>query len=505
MFFDTLDAAWPPWRVISSSISSRLYFLQRAGDDQRLALQRPRAAGACGRFHLHADALQIGDRLRAELAVQEIEHALGDDRADFVGLAQLLDVAAISASIEPNCSAKHRGHARADVADRQGVQQPGQAAILARFDAFQQIVGRFAAHPLQIQQPILVVFQPVEIAVVANELVADQLIDQLVAQPFDVHRVAAGEIAEPLLHLGRAFDVRAADIDAAFVLDELRAALGALRSERRTAAIPAILRPQMLFDADDVRNDFAGLLDHDRIAGPNVLALDFVGIVQTGAADRRAGQFDRLQIGHGRNRAGLAHLNANGVQPRGGLVLLELVGDDPAGAFRRAAEPLALVETVDLQHQPVDLEIQLVQPLDQFLAMLDGRGERRETLDVRRGAPGRSRAVSSRNSICVLAFRPRVSPAPWQKNRSRRSATDPRIELADAAGRDVAGVGERRLALRAAAARSAAPGRSWSCRFRRGLPTAAGLGLPSLGRGAVGADVVSHAELSLALSRGRGD
>ena len=112
----------------------------------------------------------------------------------------------------------------------------------------------------------------------------------------------------------------------------------------------------------------------------HVLALDLVGVVQAGAADDRAGQLDRLQIGHGRDRARLAHLHANGVEPGRRFVLLELVGDDPAGAFRGAAQPLALVEAVDLQHQPVDLEIQLVQPLDQLLAVGDGRLERIEAL-----------------------------------------------------------------------------------------------------------------------------
>ncbi len=80
----------------------------------------------------------------------------------------------------------------------------------------------------------------------------------------------------------------------------------------------------------------------------------------------------------------LADLHANAVQLRGRFVLLELVGDDPARRLAGGAQPLALVEAVDLQHQPVDLEIQFVQPFDQRLAMLDGGVERGKAFDHRR-------------------------------------------------------------------------------------------------------------------------
>ena len=82
----------------------------------------------------------------------------------------------------PKLLGQHGRHPGADVANRQGVQEPGQPAVLAGFDALQQVVHRFAAHPLQVQQPVLPGFEPVEIAEAADELFADQLIDQLVAQ-----------------------------------------------------------------------------------------------------------------------------------------------------------------------------------------------------------------------------------------------------------------------------------------------------------------------------------
>ena len=46
-------------------------------------------------------------------------------------------------------------------------------------------------------------------------------------------------------------------------------------------------------DPDDLRDDLAGLLDHDRVADPDVLAGDLVGVVQAGPLDGRPGQGDR--------------------------------------------------------------------------------------------------------------------------------------------------------------------------------------------------------------------
>ena len=54
-------------------------------------------------------------------------------------------------------------------------------------------------------------------------------------------------------------------------------------TERRGAA-----RPFRFDHLDHGRNHFAGFLDHNRVADSDVLALDFVFVVQCGAADSAA-------------------------------------------------------------------------------------------------------------------------------------------------------------------------------------------------------------------------
>ena len=93
----------------------------------------------------------------------------------------------------------------------------------------------------------------------------------------------------------------------------------------------------VLLHAHDVRDDLARLFDDDDVADADVFARDLFRVVQAGPADGRTGQLDGLQIRDGRDRAGLADLHADIVQPRGGFIFLELVGDHPARALRRRA------------------------------------------------------------------------------------------------------------------------------------------------------------------------
>ena len=62
-----------------------------------------------------------------------------------------------------------------------------------------------------------------------------------------------------------------------------------------------VARPFLLHDSDNGGDDFAGLLDDDRVADADVLALDFLLVVERGAGDRRAGEEDGLQFGDRRS------------------------------------------------------------------------------------------------------------------------------------------------------------------------------------------------------------
>ena len=97
--------------------------------------------------------------------------------------------------------------------------KPGEEAIeravLRSLERGDEVLRRFLAHPLEAGQGCLV--EPVEVGEAVNQAAVDELVDELGPQAVDVHRVAVGEPANPLLELlgavrGR---VRAMEIDLA--------------------------------------------------------------------------------------------------------------------------------------------------------------------------------------------------------------------------------------------------------------------------------------------------
>ncbi len=130
-----------------------------------------------------------------------------------------------------------------------------------------------------------------------HQLLVDELVDQLLAQAVDVHRVAMGVPAEPFLELvgaaGRgvgAVDSRPRRPIRSTGAPQLGQVLG-----NWNARLGPLARVGL--DPDDLRDDLAGLLDDDRVADPDVLALELVGVVQAGTLDGRAGQLHRLEVG----------------------------------------------------------------------------------------------------------------------------------------------------------------------------------------------------------------
>src|SRR6187200_650383 len=99
------------------------------------------------------------------------------------------------------------GDSLADMRDGESVEQAGQAAALAGFNPFEQIVGGLLSHPLQIHE--LIELESIEVPIVDDQLVRHELIDQFVPQPLDIHRVPRGEKSQSLADLSRAIEIAA--------------------------------------------------------------------------------------------------------------------------------------------------------------------------------------------------------------------------------------------------------------------------------------------------------
>ena len=181
------------------------------------------------------------------------------------------------------------GDAVTDVVDREPGQQAGQAAVFARRDAVDEILGRLFAHPLQFDE--LVQREAIQVRDGADETGVDELLDDLLAQPLDVHGAAARKGAEHLLGLGRTLAATGAAIEDA-VTDHRAAARGTCRRKLKDLFAAGA---RLGLGAHHIGNDLAGLLDDDRVADADVLGLDKVGVVKTGPL-HGAGELHRLQV-----------------------------------------------------------------------------------------------------------------------------------------------------------------------------------------------------------------
>ncbi len=257
----------------------------------------------------------------------------------------------------------------------------------------------------------------------------------------DVHGPAPGEVEDGFPDAGRAGRVLAPRDDLALGPEDLRAADGAaLRPGER----PGAAGPPLLHHRDDVGDDVPAPLDEDVVADPHVLPSQLLFVVEGRPADRRSRELDRLEHGHGRQRARAADLDDDVVDPGRRLPGRELVGDGPARRLGRRPELPPLVRGVDLDDDAVGVVIEAVPlrvPLPEVgQGVVDGRaeagvgiGREAELAELLEGAP-------------LAGLLPAVDDEIIKEDAEVAGGHLLGIEEPDGARRGVAGVGEEGLA-----------------------------------------------------------
>ena len=111
--------------------------------------------------------------------------------------------------------------------------------------------------------------------------------------------------------------------------------------------------------ADDLRNHVAGPLDDDDVALADLLAVDVLLVVERRAGDGDAADLDGLEDGPGIESAGATDPDVDLQQLRLRGHRRPLERTRPARPAVEHAEPPLLIERVDLDHDPVDLVVEL--------------------------------------------------------------------------------------------------------------------------------------------------
>src|SRR6185437_10712168 len=265
---------------------------------------------------------------------------------------------------------------------------------------------------------------------------------RLLADAFDV-RGSLHPVDQRLEPTRRAGAVGAAVHGLALRLDDVRAAERALL--RHLEGLRALdVRKNR---ADDLRDHVTGTLDDHVVALADVLAVDVFLVVQRRLRHRHAADLDGLELRPGIERPCSPDSDVNLVQLRLSGHRRPLEGARPPGTIVQCTEPALLVEGVDLDHDPVDLVVELDAALLPFPAGC-GNGLDRVVM-LRVGV--RPEAVLAQPLQCLpvtgrgkaLALTEPVDP-----DRERPRSCDRRVLLAQRSGRSVARVRSRLLALR---------------------------------------------------------
>src|SRR5205085_601780 len=149
------------------------------------------------------------------------------------------------------------------------------AAAFAGFETVNEILGGLFAHAFQFGQ--LLGRQAIKIGDRLHQPGVHDLIDDLFAQAFDVHRSARCEAAQLALELADAFVAASAAVKGAvFIADHWRAATRAGFWEVENFLAP---RARGRLGADDIRNDLPRFFDHDHVANADVLAGNEIGVM----------------------------------------------------------------------------------------------------------------------------------------------------------------------------------------------------------------------------------
>ena len=335
-----------------------------------------------------------------------------------------------------------------------------------------------------------------------DQLVLEERLDLLLAQPLDVESIARDEVAQPLHLLCRADEPPGTAADRLALFAHRVAAAG--RTHGRKDVGLGALRPFLRNDAQHLRDDIAGALDGHGVADAHVFARDLVLVVQRRVLHHHAADRHRFELGDRRERAGAADLDLDRVDDRYRLLGRELVRDRPARAAVAGAEPRLPVEPVKLVDDAVDVVIERAALELDLPVELKQRVERVAHSHQRVGAKAAAPEPFHHAGLGVRRHRAHLAPAIGEEpERARRG--DRGILLAQRAGGRVARIGEH-----LPAGRGLAPVEIEECRLRHvdfaahladdGHVPAAQLSGNIFQRPHIGGDILAHA--AVAASRG---
>ena len=326
-----------------------------------------------------------------------------------------------------------------DVADTQAENKLVKIVPLGIFNCGQQVVRAFLFELVQLQQVFLP--QRIQIRNRVHKAAVCQLDCDGFAQAVDRHRIAGGKMNQVAQALGRAFRVYAAQRGFAFQVGNRRAAG---RAGRRHFVIGRACG--MACDADDFRDDIAGLAHPDGIPDPDAEGADDIGVVQARTGNACACQEDRVKHGGWGEHAGAANRDFHFPQNRFLDFGRILEGNRPARELVGAAKRFTRGKVVYLNNGAVNIKCKRTAPGADRLNLPNGILDRIEDAVARRYREAERFEIVERFTVIGKAAPAHLLQVK-HKDRKPAGCRDPCILLPQRAGRRIARILERRFFL----------------------------------------------------------
>ena len=257
---------------------------------------------------------------------KKVANRLRHDGAHVVDLQQLLHACGHQCIELAKVPGQVFGCGLAHMANAQAVEKTRQRGALGTLQGIEQVAGRFFCHALQAAQGGQI--QPVQVGQTAHHVALYQLIDQLLAQAFNVECAALRIVQQRLLALRRAKQpARAAVVHLARFAQHVAATHRALA---RHTKVGHIARTRPRHHAHHFGNHVARAAHDHLVAQAHAFFADFKQVVQRGIGHRDAANKHRLQARHGREFAGAAHLDVDGLDARHHFLRRVFVRHGPA-------------------------------------------------------------------------------------------------------------------------------------------------------------------------------
>ena len=292
------------------------------------------------------------DHLAVVWLIKKLTDRLCDNRPDIVDGQQLLDRCIHHAVNAAEIFRQLLGGRLTNVTNPERKQKSGERRGLRLTDTIEQVLRRLFGHARQIRQRHQT--EPIQVGGRVHQIVFDELINQLVPEALDVHGAALRKVQQRLFALCRTVQP-ASTTSNRLPLQSHNGGI-ALRAARRHDKPDRVNGAIGEHHRRDLRDDIARTPDHNGVANLEVLAPQFVLVMQGRIRYRGAADKHRLQSCNGCDRAGAPDLHVDAKQHGGGFLGGKLVGNGKTWRARDESELFLQPQIVDFVDNAIDVE-----------------------------------------------------------------------------------------------------------------------------------------------------